>query len=132
MDRDVLYFGRAFKEVRDAFSAAELKFFSDLVGQLGVLYGRRMQSVKLVGSRARGDARDDSDYDFLVFLDECDYGIEVPKLKELGRQLNLRHGLGPLSLSPLSREQFLGLDAKYDGITGNFRRDAVTLWPESG
>ncbi len=32
------------------------------------LYGERLDRVVLFGSRARGDARDDSDYDIAVFL----------------------------------------------------------------
>ena len=132
MDQDILAFGCSFEEARGAFSAAEIDLYTDLLGHLVTIYDCRLQSVKLVGSRARGTTLDGSDYDFLVFLDECNYDIEVPKLKELGVQVSQKHALGPLSLSPLSREQFLGLDAKYDGITGNSRRDAVTLWPDSG
>lgn len=36
--------------------------------ELDRLYGRRIDRVVLFGSRARGDARDDSDYDVAVFL----------------------------------------------------------------
>lgn len=35
---------------------------------LDVLYGDRIERVVLFGSRARGDAHDDSDYDIAVFL----------------------------------------------------------------
>jgi predicted nucleotidyltransferase len=35
---------------------------------LDALYGRRLERVVLFGSRARGDARPDSDYDVAVFL----------------------------------------------------------------
>jgi predicted nucleotidyltransferase len=35
---------------------------------LNELYGDRIERVVLYGSRARGDARDDSDYDVAVFL----------------------------------------------------------------
>ena len=65
-----------------------------------------------------------------MFLDSCGYAVEVPRLKETGYQLSLNHGLGSISFSPLTREQFVGLDAKYEGITENFRRDAVHLWPD--
>jgi predicted nucleotidyltransferase len=86
-------------------------------------------SLKLVGSRARGTATVTSDYDFLVFLESCDYDVEVPRLEAVGEELSSKHGLAPLSLSPMSLEQFHGLDAKYEGITGKFLRDAITLWP---
>jgi predicted nucleotidyltransferase len=129
LDQDILNFGCSLNEAPTVFGSAELQLFSDLLGQVKSLYQERLQAVKLVGSRARRTARDTSDYDFLVFLDNCDYEVEVPKFKEVGNQLNLKYGLGEISLSPLSRKQFLGLDAKYDGITENFRRDAVNLFP---
>ena len=39
--------------------------------ELAEMYGERIERVVLFGSRARGDAQDDSDYDIAVFL----YGI---------------------------------------------------------
>ena len=35
---------------------------------LGSLYGERIERIVLFGSRARGEARDDADYDVAVFL----------------------------------------------------------------
>lgn len=39
---------------------------------LDAMYGARIERVVLYGSRARGDARPDSDYDVAVFLDDLD------------------------------------------------------------
>ncbi len=39
---------------------------------LDAMYGPRIERVVLFGSRARGDARDDSDYDVAVFLKDLD------------------------------------------------------------
>ncbi len=121
--------GRALGEVDVAFSASEHEFFSLLVDALNSLFESRFQALKLIGSRARGTAREDSDYDFLVFLASCDFDIDVPKLASLAAELEVQVSLGPLSLSPLSAEQFSSLDTKYPGITDNFRRDAIALWP---
>ncbi|HVP36961.1 MAG TPA: nucleotidyltransferase domain-containing protein [Terriglobales bacterium] len=129
MSQDTLSFGRPLDEIRSSFSSRELDFFSDLLGEIQTLYGERLKSLKLVGSRARGTAMERSDYDFLVLLDTCDYSVEVPKMQSLSYQMNLKHGLGCISLSPLSTNQFIGLDTKFQGITDNFRRDAITLWP---
>jgi predicted nucleotidyltransferase len=129
MSDDPPDFGRPLDEAAPVFSPAEEDLFANLVDRLKSRYGTRLQAVKLVGSRARGTAMERSDYDILVFLDACDYGEEVPKLEVVAYELSLQHGLGALSLSPMTTEQFCGLDAKYPGITEEFRRDALNLWP---
>ena len=40
--------------------------------KLDGIYGNRLERVVLFGSRARGDAREDSDYDVAVFLRDMD------------------------------------------------------------
>ena len=42
---------------------------------LDALYGDRIERVILFGSRARGDARPDSDYDVAVFLKDLEPGM---------------------------------------------------------
>ena len=49
---------------------------------LDEIYGERIERVVLFGSRARGDARPDSDYDVAVFL--RDYGGLWTELQPLG------------------------------------------------
>lgn len=64
---------------------------------LDALYGERLERVVLYGSRARGDAGPDSDYDVAVFLrglsdrwDEIDRIIEIETeiLGETGTVIN--------------------------------------------
>jgi len=51
---------------------------------LGALYGARLNRVVLFGSRARGQARPDSDYDVAVFLTELpDRWAELDRLADL-------------------------------------------------
>jgi predicted nucleotidyltransferase len=51
---------------------------------LDAIYGDRLARVVLFGSRARGDARPDSDYDVAVFLrGDLDYWAEIERLAEL-------------------------------------------------
>ncbi len=49
------------------------------------MYGDRLERVVLFGSRARGDAQPDSDYDIAVFLrDMPDRFAEMNRLADLG------------------------------------------------
>jgi predicted nucleotidyltransferase len=51
-------------------------------------YGPRLERVVLFGSRARGDARPDSDYDVAVFLrDMNDLGPELHRLGALSTNI---------------------------------------------
>lgn len=51
---------------------------------LGENYGNRLERVVLFGSRARGDAHADSDYDVAVFLRDMDnLGAELHRLADL-------------------------------------------------
>jgi predicted nucleotidyltransferase len=51
---------------------------------LDEIYGPRLERVMLYGPRARGDAREDSDYDVAVFLRDMPDGIaELYRLAEL-------------------------------------------------
>jgi predicted nucleotidyltransferase len=55
---------------------------------LNDLYGDRLERVVLYGSRARGDARPDSDYDVAVFLrDMPDRFAEMKRLAEVTRDI---------------------------------------------
>ena len=55
---------------------------------LDVIYGDRIDRVILFGSRARGDARPDSDYDVAVFLKELpDRWPELHRLADLRVEL---------------------------------------------
>jgi uncharacterized protein len=55
---------------------------------LDEMYGDRIERVVLFGSRERGDAREDSDYDVAVFLrDLTDRGCELNRLADLGTDI---------------------------------------------
>ena len=49
--------------------------FARLKRELVALYGPRLKQVLLYGSRARGDHREDSDYDVLVVLESGPAGF---------------------------------------------------------
>ena len=57
---------------------------------LADMYGERLERVVLYGSRACGDAEQDSDYDVAVFLrdmDDCD------RLREMNRITDITSGI---------------------------------------
>jgi uncharacterized protein len=55
---------------------------------LGEIYGDRLERVMLYGSRARGDAHAESDYDVAVFLrDLSDLGAELWRLADLSTNI---------------------------------------------
>jgi predicted nucleotidyltransferase len=55
---------------------------------LDAMYGQRLERVVLFGSRARGDARPESDYDVAVFLrDMDDWGAELYRLAHLSTDI---------------------------------------------
>jgi predicted nucleotidyltransferase len=55
---------------------------------LDEMYGDRIERVVLFGSRARGDAREDSDYDVAVFLkDLTDRWPELDRLADLSTDI---------------------------------------------
>jgi predicted nucleotidyltransferase len=52
------------------------------------MYGDRLERVVLFGSRARGDAREDSDYDVAVFLKGLtDRWAKLDRLADLGTDI---------------------------------------------
>src|SRR5438034_7051326 len=55
---------------------------------LDEMYGDRAERVILFGSRARGDAHEDSDYDVAVFLrDLADRAAEMNRLADLSTKI---------------------------------------------
>jgi predicted nucleotidyltransferase len=67
--------------IKQASESPILKRFG---AKLAEIYGNRIDRVVLFGSRARGDGREDSDYDIAVFLrDMPDRFQELNRLADL-------------------------------------------------
>ena len=61
---------------------------------LRATYGPRLERAVLFGSRARGEARPDSDYDIAVFLhDLSDRWAELDRLADLGTEILYDQGV---------------------------------------
>ncbi len=86
-------------------------------------YGARIERVVLYGSRARGDAAPESDYDVAVFLkDLVGFGEEARVLAEIETDILLRTG-AVVSAMPLRA----GSHSARTGLMGELRRDGLDL-----
>ena len=96
--------------------------------ELVALYGPRLKQVLLYGSRARGDHRDDSDYDVLVVLEgPVDWWAEQKRLGRLSDQI-LWDTVGTghpvvTSFKPVCPEDI----QKRTGFMFNVRREGIAL-----
>jgi predicted nucleotidyltransferase len=100
--------------------APVLKRFRDAVAEL---YGPALDRVVLFGSRARGDAREDSDYDVAVFLKgNPDLWSEWDRLTDL--RLRFLDEGGPF----IEARPFRAADYdKRTPIMHEIRKDGLTL-----
>jgi predicted nucleotidyltransferase len=89
--------------------------------ELRALYGPRLARVVLYGSRARGEHRDDSDYDVAVFLREyAGRRIEADRLAEISWRLMTETGavvwMQPFPIERLGEETLFMRDLREEGV----------------
>ncbi|MBI3168929.1 MAG: nucleotidyltransferase domain-containing protein [Chloroflexi bacterium] len=73
-------------------SANIRKILKKLKKELLLLYGENVEGIILYGSRARGDAREDSDIDILVILKrDFNYGEMLSRSSKLVASLSLEN-----------------------------------------
>lgn len=94
------------------------------VADLREAYGSRLDRVVLYGSRARGDADEDSDVDALVVLDDCvDFWAEHRRIGDLAIQAS--EGAETIvSAMPIGRQDF---EQRRSPLLLNIRREGVRI-----
>jgi uncharacterized protein len=88
---------------------------------LDELYGDRIERVVLFGSRARGQAHEDSDYDVAVFIkDMSDRWLEFDRLADLGSNILDETGESvhaiPYGASAYDDRTSLMREIRYEGV----------------
>ena len=90
------------------------------------MYGERLERVVLYGSRARGDAREDSDYDIAVFLngiaDAADRWVEADKIAVAATDILLETG-AVIHAMPYRAEAY----QERSPLMHEIRREGLTL-----
>jgi hypothetical protein len=90
---------------------------------LDVTYGTRLERVVLFGSRARGDARADSDYDVAVFLrDYTDLWTELQPLGVITTGI-LLDTAAVISAKPFPAERYHGPGS----LMSEIRREGIEI-----
>jgi predicted nucleotidyltransferase len=90
---------------------------------LDELYGERIERVVLFGSRARGDARLNSDYDVVVFLKDLDgFGKEAARIAEIETDILTETG-AVINALPLQAGSY----RDRTGLMQELRRDGLDL-----
>ncbi|HKH81671.1 MAG TPA: nucleotidyltransferase domain-containing protein [Methylovirgula sp.] len=90
---------------------------------LDEVYGERIERVVLFGSRARGDARPDSDYDVAVFLrDLHGFGKEAGTIAEIEADILSETGV-VINAMPLQAGSY----RERTGLMQELRRDGLDL-----
>jgi predicted nucleotidyltransferase len=85
------------------------------------LYGNRVERIVLFGSRARGDAREDSDWDVAVFLHgPLHWWVEVGELADIATEVLYETGAvisaKPFRAGAYANRTALMHDVRQDGI----------------
>jgi predicted nucleotidyltransferase len=90
---------------------------------LDKLYGDRIERVVLFGSRARGDAHEDSDYDIAVFIKNSGtFSSELHPLASLSTDILLDTG-AVISAKPFHA----GAYQEHTGFMHELRQDGIDL-----
>lgn len=97
-----------------------LEFFNHLKDR----FGDNLESLILYGSYARGEADEESDYDFLIVLNNCDnFSLEFNKISSIASELSLKYNT-LISAFPVGLQSYL---KRNDPLLLNIRREGIKI-----
>jgi predicted nucleotidyltransferase len=102
----------------------EKQAVKELIDELKKLYGDNLSCVILYGSKARGDATEDSDIDILVVLKNIqNFSLERKKVKEISWRLSYKYDL-LLSIIIRSEQEYMRKDTP---LLMNIEKEGIVL-----
>lgn len=111
-----------------SLSEGERRTLEAFLAGLREQYGRLVEEVILFGSKARGDAGEESDMDLLVLVRSEDWhlGWDIPTL---AARSSFAHGReGVISAKVMSTRHYARLKRLHSPLYQNIRTDGVRLW----
>ncbi|MCL6559793.1 MAG: nucleotidyltransferase domain-containing protein [Firmicutes bacterium] len=107
-------------------SKVEKEVLRQFVAYLNDIYPKQIRSVILYGSKARGDARPDSDIDILLLVNDR-HKIDRDKIYDFIVDADLEHGID-ISLNIYNAEEFNRMVTWQAPFAANVVREGETLW----
>lgn len=104
----------------------ENKALQGFIKYLTDLYPEQMVSIDLFGSKARGEARQDSDIDLLIIVQNRDY-IDRNKIYEYVLDADLNYGVN-ISLKIYNKDEYNKLSQMNIPFTANIQKEGINLW----
>jgi len=114
--------GRIVKASIDSNASPDKKL-ARLSQNLRSRLGKNLQQLVLFGSRARGDARADSDYDLLVLVNEVNRGVK-DAIDDVAGEMLYEFGM-VVSAFPTSKEAVRS--RKYSPLLLNVAKEGVAI-----
>ncbi len=97
---------------------------SDFIEDIREIYGEELDGIILYGSRARGDADEESDIDLLVVLKNFDdFWEEFRKITDLSSEVSYTYDV-VLSAIPVKRKDY---ESQISPLMLNVRKEGITI-----
>lgn len=97
---------------------------SDFIEDIREIYGEELDGIILYGSRARGDADEESDIDLLVVLKNFDdFWEEFRKITDLSSEVSYTYDV-VLSAIPVKRKDY---ESQMSPLMLNVRKEGITI-----